>query len=60
MPAPKQQRGPSRDFAHKSDIESICLHCYLSVRAKAPDKMRAAEDLHRRLCPTCPRLPTRF
>lgn len=41
-----------REFHRRPDRpeESICLSCFLTVRAAKPRRLEDAEDAHRRVC----------
>ena len=38
------------DFAPKSETESICLRCFLTVKADAPHTLKMVEEIHSHDC----------
>ena len=41
---------PKLRFARKSDAESVCMSCFLTVRADPYTKLEDAEDIHADVC----------
>ena len=55
MLTPTDVESLDSDFTRRSETESVCLFCFLTVRANTPGALGPAEDSHRRLCPINPR-----
>lgn len=41
---------PNPRFSRKSETESICMCCFLTVRADRYTTLEDAEDIHREVC----------
>ncbi len=52
------QESPKRDFVRRSETESICLLCYLTVRADPWNELEEAENIHLDVCSVQPDYPT--
>jgi len=38
------------EFTRRSDTESICMVCYLTVRVELPDDLEIEERIHASVC----------
>lgn len=43
-------RKPERDFTRRTDTDSICMRCFLTVRVKVPEELAKEERIHAREC----------
>jgi hypothetical protein len=57
MSADDQNSAHGGDFTRRSDRESVCMHCFATVRSDTPDTLGLVEELHRRFCPIHSRPP---
>jgi hypothetical protein len=39
-----------QEFTRKSETESICMHCFLTVRTDRWTRLEVAEDIHADVC----------
>ncbi len=53
----KNQERPEDQFTRRSEVESICMFCFITVRSITPAHLELAEDVHSQTCP-CPRQPS--
>jgi hypothetical protein len=54
-PLPDSQAPQSSDYTPKSETESICMFCFLTVRADVPHTLQMVEELHRLICYAVPK-----
>jgi hypothetical protein len=43
------------DFVLRSETESICVYCFLTIRVKKASWLKGAENVHRQVCASKPR-----
>jgi hypothetical protein len=42
---------PENEYTLRSEIESICMFCFATVRSRIPEQLRLAQDVHSQVCP---------
>ncbi len=57
MAESKHHESPENQFTRRSEIESICMFCFITVRSTTPAYLELAENVHSRTCPR-PRQPS--
>jgi len=50
---------PQPEFIRRSDTESICMWCFMTLRVKQPEHLKQDELLHASLCIQRPDGPIR-
>ena len=45
-----QESAPKQDFTPKSETESICMHCFQTVRTDCYTPLEEAERIHSDVC----------
>jgi len=48
MSTPSSHAEP--EFIRRSETESICMHCFLTIRVKMPELLANEEREHRAIC----------
>jgi hypothetical protein len=43
-------KSPQPDFTRKSETESICMFCFLTIRADRSASLECMEDIHADVC----------
>jgi len=47
----ENNEAPKTEYTKRSEIESICMSCFATVRSKFPKQLEMAENAHSQLCP---------
>jgi hypothetical protein len=55
-----QNPDPQPTFTPRSEKESICMFCYLTIRADKYLPLKAAEEIHADVCLAKPGSPVRY
>jgi hypothetical protein len=50
MPASQSDPNAEKEFTRKSETESICMRCYVTVRSQSATFLALAEDVHSQTC----------